>query len=346
MQAYDVLIVGGGPAGSACARKLVQAGRRVAVLDREVFPRTKLCAGWVTPEAVAELQLDVDAYPHRFSTFKYIIAHIKGFKFKLDTPQHSIRRYEFDDYLLKRAGADVHTHNVKNIERENGDYVIDGAFRAPYLVGAGGTRCPVYRALFRDANPRARELQAATYEHEFPYEWNEPHCHLWFFDKGLPGYAWYVPKADGYLNCGIGAMAAKLKDRGDDIKTHWRHFTDVLDKRSLVTGFDYAPKGYSYYLRGDVEVVRVENAFITGDAVGLATRDLCEGIGPAIKSGHLAAQSIVGGSQYALDTISAHSAEHAIVRKLLDYMFVKRRTRQVKQRPAKSTNATDMRRQN
>lgn len=345
MQVYDALVVGGGPAGSACARKLVQAGRSVAVLDREAFPRTKLCAGWVTPEAVADLELDVDAYPHRFSTFKYIIAHIKGLKFKLDTPQHSIRRYEFDDYLLKRSGADIHVHNVKSIERAHGDYVIDQEFRAPYLIGAGGTRCPVYRALFRDANPRARELQAATYEHEFPYDWNEPHCHLWFFDKGLPGYAWYVPKADAYLNCGIGGMAEKLKARGDDIKTHWRHFTHVLDKRSLVTGFDYAPKGYSYYLRGNVDVVRIENAFITGDAVGLATRDLCEGIGPAIKSGLLAARSIVTGSEYSLNAISAHSAEHAIVRKLLDYMFVKRRTRSSKPRPVRTANAAGIRRQ-
>jgi menaquinone-9 beta-reductase len=344
MQAYDVLVVGGGPAGSACARKLVQAGRRVAVLDREEFPRTKLCAGWVTPEVVSDLELDVDAYPHRFSTFKYIIAHVKGLTFKLDTPQHSIRRFEFDDYLLKRSGADIHVHNVKSIEREQGDYVIDQRFRAPYLIGAGGTRCPVYRTLFRDANPRARELQAATYEHEFPYDWHEPHCHLWFFDKGLPGYAWYVPKADAYLNCGIGGMAEKLKDRGDDIKTHWRHFTEVLDKRSLVTGFDYAPKGYSYYLRGDVEVVRVENAFITGDAVGLATRDLCEGIGPAVKSGQLAAEAILTGREYSLNAISAHSAEHALVRKLLDYMFVKRRPHAARQRPVKPANAADLRR--
>ncbi len=345
MQNYDALIVGGGPAGSACARKLVQAGYRVAVLDREEFPRTKLCAGWVTPEAVADLELDVDAYPHRFNTFKYIIAHIKGFTIKLDTPQHSIRRFEFDDYLLKRSGADVHVHNVKNIERENGDFVLDDAFRAPFLIGAGGTRCPVYRALFRDANPRAGELQAATYEHEFPYDWRDPHCHLWFFDKGLPGYAWYVPKADAYLNCGIGGMAEKLKASGDDVKMHWRYFTDVLQKRELVTGFDYAPKGYSYYLRGNVDVVRIDNAFITGDAVGLATRDLCEGIGPAIRSGHLAAESILTGSQYSLDAINALSAEHAIVRKLLEYMFVKRRTRPSKSRPSKPSSPTDIRQQ-
>ena len=74
-------------------------------------------------------------------------------------------------------------------------------------------------------------------------------------------------------------------------------------------------------------MVRVENAFITGDAVGLATRDLCEGIGPAIRSGHLAAESILTGSDYSVAAITAYSAEHAVVRRLLEYMFVKRRTR-------------------
>ena len=345
MQRYDVLIVGGGPAGSACARKLVEGGRRVAVLDRERFPRTKLCAGWVTPEAVADLELDVGAYPHRFNTFEHIVAHIKGLTFTLDTPQHSIRRYEFDHYLLERSGAEVFVHNVKAIERDKGDYVVDGRFRAPYLVGAGGTRCPVYRDLFREANPRARELQAATYEHEFPFEWHDADCHLWFFDKGLPGYAWYVPKADGYLNCGIGGMAEKLKAKGDDIKTHWRHFTEVLARRGLVEGFEYAPKGYSYFLRGDVDVVRIDNAFITGDAVGLATVDLCEGIGPAIRSGHLAAESILTGCEYSLRAIAAHSSDHRLVRNLLEYMFVKRKPRASKPRTSRSSSSAGARHQ-
>ena len=58
----DVLIVGGGPAGSTCARALKNAGLDVLILDKSVFPRDKVCAGWITPQVVEELDLDVDDY--------------------------------------------------------------------------------------------------------------------------------------------------------------------------------------------------------------------------------------------------------------------------------------------
>ncbi len=88
-----------------------------------------------------------------------------------------------------------------------------------------------------------------------------------------------------------------------------------------MNGGAYEPTGYSYYLRGNVEVVRLGNAFITGDAAGLATRDLCEGIGPAARSGQLAAESISTGCEYSLEQIGAYSSKHFLVRRLLEYMF-------------------------
>ena len=58
MNIVDAVVVGGGPAGSTCAWKLREAGLDVVVLDRAAFPRTKLCAGWVTPEALADLEIE------------------------------------------------------------------------------------------------------------------------------------------------------------------------------------------------------------------------------------------------------------------------------------------------
>ncbi len=315
----DVVIIGGGPAGSTCAWKLVEAGIECMVLDKAEFPRTKLCAGWITPDVVKDLDIDIDAYPHRFLTFDHI-----HFRFPLvgvnpHSVQHSIRRYEFDEWLLARSGAELRHHNVRNIRREGEYYVIDDTYRCRYLVGAGGTRCPVYRSLFREANPRAKELQAVTLEEEFPYRYDDGNCQLWFFEKGLPGYSWYVPKADGYLNVGIGAMAGRLKHRGDDIKLHWTRLIDKLQRSGMVKNYAFDPKGYSYFIRGDVRVGRIDNAFILGDAAGLATRDLCEGIGPAVKSGLMAADSIINGSAYRLDVIDRYSSPSRLAAKLIEY---------------------------
>jgi flavin-dependent dehydrogenase len=56
------VITGGGPAGSACAGRLRQAGLDVVVIDGATFPRDKVCAGWITPQVIDDLRLDVDDY--------------------------------------------------------------------------------------------------------------------------------------------------------------------------------------------------------------------------------------------------------------------------------------------
>ncbi|MEP7242372.1 MAG: NAD(P)/FAD-dependent oxidoreductase [Gammaproteobacteria bacterium] len=322
MQTTDVLIVGGGPAGSAAARRLKRGGADVLVLDKEDFPRLKLCAGWITPEVVRDLEMDISSYPHRFLSFERLHVHVKGLYVKVPCIQHSIRRFEFDAWLLERSGAQVVKHTVRNIRREDGWYIVDDAFRCRYLIGAAGTRCPVYRTLFREANPRAAELQTVTLEHELPYDWKDGDCHLWFFDKGLPGYSWYVPKQNGFLNVGVGGMAERMKRSGKDIRHHWSSFTGMLDKK-LASGAQYDPTGYSYFLRGNVEVVRIENAFITGDAAGLATRDMAEGIGPAIRSGNRAADAILVGADYQLQDVTGGSLGGGFVTRMFDWAMTR-----------------------
>jgi flavin-dependent dehydrogenase len=174
MRNCEVLIVGGGPAGSSAAWRLARAGCDVVVLDQARFPRLKLCAGWITPEVVRDLEIDIRAYPHRFLTFDRLHLHVKGLHVPVTCVQHSIRRVEFDAWLLERSGAQVIEHPVRQIREEGGAYVIDDAFRARHLIGAGGTRCPVYRSLFRAANPRAVDLQTVTLEHEIEYDWRDP----------------------------------------------------------------------------------------------------------------------------------------------------------------------------
>ena len=70
---FDALVVGGGPAGAACAERLRAGGANVAVLDRETFPRLKLCAGWITTQVLVDVGLSPNDYPYRFNTFETLL---------------------------------------------------------------------------------------------------------------------------------------------------------------------------------------------------------------------------------------------------------------------------------
>lgn len=303
MSSAEVLIVGGGPSGAACAWRLQQHGVDCLILDHQQFPRVKLCAGWITPQVVRDLEFVPEEYPGGLTTYHALYISIWGFRFRLPTQQYAIRRCEFDNWLLRRSGAPVQVHRVERIEQCNGRYVVDGAFAGKYLVGAGGTRCPVYRTLFQEASPRDRDSLIVTLEQEFPYPYTDPRCQLWFLENGLPGYAWYVPKANDIVNVGIGAKLSPLQAKGDTLRRHWRAFVDKLDRQDLVRGYSFRPRGHVYYSRQRQPRVRLGNALIVGDAVGLATLNMGEGIGPAVRSGLLAAEAIVRDSDYDIRSI-------------------------------------------
>src|SRR5580765_6588487 len=111
MDTCDVLIVGGGPAGSSCAWRLRKSGLDVVVLDKQVFPRDKVCGGWITPAVLSELEIDACEYAQR-----RVLQPITGFRTGCiggemiettygATVSYGIRRREFDEYLLRRSGA-------------------------------------------------------------------------------------------------------------------------------------------------------------------------------------------------------------------------------------------------
>jgi flavin-dependent dehydrogenase len=312
MRHVETIIVGGGPAGSSCARHLFQQGRAVLVLDKARFPRLKLCAGWITAKVMRDLDFTADDYPHPILKLD-IRTHFFGLPFALNWfptpgPDFSIRRVEFDAWLLSRSGAEVVEHEARAIRRDGERYVIDDIYSCRYLVGAGGTLCPVRRALFPEGRMKSRQI--VTLEKEFEYPSRGDLCHLYFVRRGLVGYAWVVPKGNGFVNVGIGGKAKYFRSSGTKIHDHFRAFVaDLVQENRLdaATAETLHETGHPYFLFTRSGEVKRDNCFLIGDSAGLASVDLGEGIGPAVESGLMAAREILGTGAYDKDAITVFS---------------------------------------
>jgi flavin-dependent dehydrogenase len=299
----ETIIVGGGPAGSTCAWELARHGRQCVVLERRAMPRPKLCAGWITPKVLSDLEIRPGDYPHGIlplRQIRLILGRGQRLAVTVGSRQFSIRRGQFDAWLLERAGVQVVEHTVRRIRREKDTYVLDDAFRCRYLVGAGGTSCPVRRILFPGRSGRL----VITREVEYAAEPSRPLCTLWFPVAGRHGYGWYVPKADA-VNVGFGGLYAELA--GQSLTGLWERFVGLLQKEGCLEAAPPEPKGHPYFLGDRRRQLKRENAYLLGDAAALATEDLAEGIGPAVESGILAARDILGRDSYSADRITRHS---------------------------------------
>jgi flavin-dependent dehydrogenase len=304
MRETETIIVGGGPAGSSCARALIRAGRDCLVLEKEAMPRVKLCAGWITPKVLKDLAIDPTEYPHgilKLNQFKISLG-AKHRIFHLPTKQFSIRRVEFDHWLLQRAGAEVVPHPVKGIERNGSQFIIDKKFTCRFLVGAGGSNCPVRKTFFGEHGGK----KVLTKEIEYPTAKKlGAACTLWIPFAGK-GYAWAVQKA-GAVNIGYGGLASGMNP--SEMPYHWKKFIALLENSGNSNDEEHPPTSWFYFLNRPWKKITVKKnrAYIVGDAVGLATMDLGEGIGPAVESGILAARDILGTEEYFTSKITAFS---------------------------------------
>ncbi len=299
LETCDVLIVGGGPAGSTCAWALRRAGLDVVVLDAQSFPRDKVCAGWITPAVIQALELDIGAYSQGrefqpITGFRTGIIGGAEVATRYDaTVSYGIRRCQFDEYLLRRSGARlVLGEPLQSMERNGAHWIVNGHLKTPMLVGAGGHFCPVARRL--GAKLGSGEPIVAAKEIEFLLTPEQAElCRArgdtpeLFFCEDLKGYGWCFRK-DNYLNIGLG------REDSHRLSDHLAAFRDFLVARGKVP--DDVPRafhGHAYLLYGRGGRPLLEDGvLLVGDAVGLAYPQSGEGIRPAVESALLAARVI------------------------------------------------------
>lgn len=294
----EVLIAGGGPAGSACAWKLRQAGVDVLVIDKATFPRDKVCAGWITPGAVRALEIDTDDYSNG-RTFQPITAFrigLIGNRRAVDVHydhavSFGIRRCEFDQYLLQRSKARLLLGTpLTAVRRDREHWVVNETIRASMLIGAGGHFCPVARLLNGDSRPAPLVVaQEAEFTIGRDDRWlvAEERPEL-YFCRDLQGYGWCFRKQD-YVNIGFGRFDARGLPQASAA------FVDYLKSRGRIPAdASWRWRGHAYFVsNGACRKAVDDGLMLVGDAAGIADPRSGEGILPAIASGLAAASAIL-----------------------------------------------------
>src|SRR5436305_179823 len=291
MEVVDVAIVGGGPAGSTCAAFCAAAGLRTLVLEREKFPREKVCGDCLNPAcwpvlARLELAEEIRNGPHGVVNAVEFIA-ISGQKLRVDLfvrddGMISVKRSLFDHLLLDRArtlGAEIREEaTLIALDRTAAkNWKIDGVretFAARVVVGADGRNSTVAR--LRNLLPRPERERVALQAHvPLPRDFGN-RIVLQFLPEGYSGQAPVNQTELDLCLVGTAGTISSLRTWAEakfnlPIDEQWRTITPLT--------------------RSPVPAAQ-DNLFFIGDAARVVEPFTGEGIYYAMRSGELAATAI------------------------------------------------------
>ncbi len=327
----EIIVVGAGPAGSATAFFLAQAGHQVLLLDRADFPRDKTCGDGLSPRALRVLGLmgvlpAVEAAGMPIETLRLFSPNGDSVGAPILGPDNQptqarvLPRFRLDDIIRCGAlegGARFRHGAVSALLQEDGRFTgvtVNGVnLRAQAVVVATGASSALLEraGLTRGAGDLGRAARA-YFEGLQPLP-REVEFH--FDSVPLPGYGWIFPTSPTSANIGAGyfvkagravPQASPQHAMREFLKN--RHVVDVIGRHEPADN----PKGYP--LRTDFLTARLAapGLYMVGEAAGLVNPLTGEGIDFALESGELAAELIdidlrVGRTPVAAATIFARS---------------------------------------
>lgn len=316
---FDVIIIGSGPAGSACALSLAGSGLDIALVDKAIFPRDKVCGDALSADVAAQLPLLSE---HLMTAFAADGRKIPSYGVRLYAPDltcvdipfrgegkvtdgHVFPRKDFDDLLLREVKAqgicDVFegcTVTQVSEVAHGVDVATDkGRLAAQMVVGADGANSVVARLAGNGSVDRRHHSAGLRVYYDNVKGFHEGnHIELYFFRNILPGYLWVFPLPGGRANVGIGLLSSVVSKRKINLRGELKELLAthpcLKDRfamaRPLETG-----KGHALPLGSRKRHLSGNRFLLAGDAAGLIDPFTGEGIGNAIRSGRVAALHLV-----------------------------------------------------
>lgn len=320
---FDVIIIGGGPAGCSAAIQLASRGLRVALLEQKNYPVQKLCGEFLSTEVHALLKrvgvldavLQADARPIRRAVF----SSSRNGSFTVDLPGQAlgISRYCLDFLLFLRA-------------RELGTHCIDGAavhgiegnleagfevstrgqqFRARVVVGAFGKRSRIDGVLDRAFLQRREPFSAfkAHYEgmevppqvevHAFP----GGYCGIAPIENGLVNVCWMARDQLLKSSAGIEGLVSEHLSKNPQLQQRLAGLERVSEQFEAVSQVTLGQKTLF-----DRDVCMI------GDAAQMIAPLCGDGMAMALRSAELAAPPI---AQFLMGDLSTHRLKRLYTRR-------------------------------
>lgn len=317
---WDLVIVGGGPAGSAAALGALAArpGLRVLILDRAEFPRDKACGDGIAPHVLEVLTgvgvsglLD-DWVPVRRLRLRQGAREVAR---PMARPAYVVPRAVFDARLVAAAtaaGAELIRHRVRGLSRDGGEVLLDDEIRARVVVGADGAHS-VVRSLTGLAEPARSAFALRGYAPTPPGR--AGHQVIVFGEARQPSYAWSFDRGDGLSNVGYG----ELLKRGRPTPTRQLLLERLAELLPGSTDDGSAWRGHHLPLSSSSFRQPNGPVLLAGDAAGLINPMTGEGIFYAVATGVLAGRTAARADPGA--TGAAGAAYRTAVRSLLGRHF-------------------------
>ncbi len=313
---FDVLIVGAGPAGAACAMTLGQTGLSVAILDKAVFPRDKTCGDALSIDVINQLSILSPVLAASFAEFaqKTSVNSIRVFSpdrsyidisIDIDGKYGQIcKRLDFDNLLVQHVKQFPTIHlfencSVQSIDQQSDRIILEtseGIFKGQILVGADGAYSVVSRHLGTIKTERKHYSAGLRVYYEGVSFLNTGHfIELHFLRELLPGYLWIFPLPDNKANVGLGMLSSIVSKKKINLRETLQRFLST--DASLKERFKNARplenvKGHGLPLGSKQRVISGARILLTGDAASLIDPLTGEGIGNAIRSGRIAGDHI------------------------------------------------------